>query len=86
MIKNERYAGEELATAWGTVTFDQDGLSNDFTPEVQKELAGKLNGWEFIEDPKPEPKPKADPKPKPEPKPKADPKPKATAKDTKKGK
>lgn len=61
MLKHKTKRNFTTATKYGTVTFDEDGISKDLTQEQQKELAEVIGVYEYEADTKSTAK-KAEPK------------------------
>jgi hypothetical protein len=53
MLINEQLANRNVATAYGDISFDQEGKCNDLTQEQQAEL-GKLTGFDYKADKAPD--------------------------------
>ena len=47
MLKHKNLRNIGVATSFGKITFDSEGLSDDLTEEQQKEL-GKLHNFEYL--------------------------------------
>ena len=59
MLKSNEFYNETVATQFGEVKFNAEGISNDLKPQDVKYLAERVNGLTFIEEPKAE-KPKVE--------------------------
>lgn len=80
MLKNKRFAGMDVITQFGKITYDDEGVTHDLTREQAKVFLG-IEGYELVEEDfqKEEPKKKEAPK-KETKKPKQEPKEKPVAK------
>lgn len=53
MIKNISLKDRQVATPYGVVTFDTEGVCKDLTTAQEKDLASKSSAFTYIEDAKP---------------------------------
>lgn len=49
MLKNIRFAGRTVLTAYGEVKYDENGITKDLTPEQMKSFA-RFEGYELVEE------------------------------------